>query len=344
MRFFEYLLDRKYTMLFYLFLMSFVTAVIALDPGQQVGMDNIIYINGVALLFFILYLLGGYWFKRQFYRQVQQILEENPGEIIYALPAAGSYEQRLYWQLLQKIYVEQKNNMDKLNEQRKENLEFINTWVHEIKTPLATSHLLIENNRGRYGDDELLDNLEEEVNRMDGLVEQVLYHARMDDFSRDYLIQEYELKPLINEVVKRHARLFISKKIGIKIDELKLNVLTDRKWLMFILSQVLGNSLKYTSAGGEIHIYAEEDVKEKRLVIADNGVGIKAEDRERVFDRGFTGYNGRMFSKSTGMGLYLARSLSRKLGHEMSVESEFGQYTRVFLHFPRLGDYYRFNG
>ncbi len=336
MKFSEYLSDRKYLLLFYLILISFITAVIALDPGQQVTVDNIIYINVVALVLLVIYLLGGYIRRQRFYRQIQQSLESNLAGIVHTLPQPGNYEQKLYRRLLEMIYSEQKEYLETLHEQRKENLEFINSWVHEIKTPLAASHLLIENSRGQYAD-ELLDSLEEEVTRMDGLVEQVLYHARMDDFARDYLIQEYELQPLVNELVKGQARLFISRKIGVNIGEIDISVLTDRKWLLFILNQVLSNSLKYTPAGGLIRIYAEEDAREKRLVIADNGVGIKAEDIERVFARGFTGYNGRKFSKSTGMGLYLARTLARKLGHEMSIDSELGEYTRVYLHFPRLG-------
>ncbi|MGR6836044.1 sensor histidine kinase [Syntrophomonas erecta] len=340
MRLYEYLLDRKYLILFYLLLMFFVTAVISLDPGGRVNMNNVIYINGVALFLFIIYLLGSFVFKQQFYRQFQKSLEENPGGIIHTMPTPGTYEQRLYRKLLEKIYLEQKNYLEKLYTQRKEDLEFTNSWVHEIKTPLATSHLLIENSRGKCPDG-ILDSLEEELVRMDGLVEQVLYYARRDDFAKDYFIQEHELKPLINELVKNHARTFISKKIRITIDRIDIMVLTDRKWLMFILSQVLSNSLKYTHEGGSISIYAEENTEEKRLVIVDNGIGIKAEDIGRVFDRGFTGYNGRIFSKSTGMGLYLARSLARKLGHEMTIESEFKKYTRVTIHFPRLGDYYR---
>lgn len=339
MRFYEYLLDRKYSILFYIFLMSFITAVISLEPARRVSLDNIIYINGVALFFFTIYLLGSYGFRRHFYQQIQKSLEENPDQLVYPFPTPRNYEQRLYRRQLENIHSGQRSNLEKIYAQRKENLEFINSWVHEIKTPLAASHLLIENSRGKYPD-EFLDSFEEELTRIDGMVEQVLYYAKMDDFAKDYFIQEYELNPIVNELIKNHARIFISKKIAIDIEKLDISVLTDRKWLLFILSQVLSNSLKYTNEGGIISIYAEEDLREKRLVIADNGVGIKAEDIDRVFNRGFTGYNGRVFSKSTGMGLYLARNLARKLGHEISLESEFGEYTKVNLHFPRLVDYY----
>lgn len=342
MRLYEYLLDRRYIILYYLLLMTFITAVIALDPARRVSTDNIVYINGVALLSFVIYLLGGYGFKRQFYRQISRSLEKSSTEAIHSLPTTGNFEQKLFRQMLEKVYAEQRGHLEGLDTRRKENLEFINSWVHEIKTPLATSHLLIENSRGSCPDG-LLDSLEEEMSRMDGLVEQVLYHARMDDFARDYFIQEYELKPLVTELVKNHARIFISKKIRVDIGDFDVTVLTDRKWLMFILGQVISNSLKYTPEGGLIRIQAGKNGEGKKLEITDYGIGIKPEDIERVFERGFTGYNGRNFSKSTGMGLYLARSLARKLGHEMTVESEFGEFTRVNIHFPRLRDYYRPN-
>lgn len=178
------------------------------------------------------------------------------------------------------------------------------------------------------------------MGRIDQLVEQVLYYSKIDDFSRDYFIHELGLKALVNEVIKKHARTFINKNIRVEIDISAMEVNSERKWLMFILDQIISNSLKYTDKGGKIKIHAEQDEQGKRLIITDNGTGIRAEDLERVFDRGFTGYNGRKFSKSTGMGLYLAIKLARKLGHEISIASEYGEYTRVTVHFPKLGDYY----
>jgi signal transduction histidine kinase len=144
---------------------------------------------------------------------------------------------------------------------------------------------------------------------------------------------------LVKEGVKRQAKTFINKRIKIDIGEGNLSVLTDRKWLMFIIDQILSNSLKYTGEGGKISIVYEEDVKEKRLVIEDNGIGIPPEDLDRVFEKGFTGNTGRQHYKSTGMGLYLAKKLCRKLGHDISIESEYGRYTRVVLHFPKHNNY-----
>jgi signal transduction histidine kinase len=118
-------------------------------------------------------------------------------------------------------------------------------------------------------------------------------------------------------------------------------VQSDRKWLGFIIDQIVSNSLKYTGVGGEISFRVEEDGNERRLLIQDTGIGIKPEDIHRVFDKGFTGSNGRSHAKSTGMGLYLAKRLALKLGHDLSVQSEENSYTKVIIHFPKIRNYYR---
>jgi len=117
-------------------------------------------------------------------------------------------------------------------------------------------------------------------------------------------------------------------------------VYTDSKWLSFIIDQIVANSLKYTEEHGEVSFHVEEDAKEKRLLIQDTGIGIKIEDINRVFDKGFTGSNGRIHSKSTGMGLYLAKKMALKLGHDLSIQSETGRFTTVKIHFPKIRNYY----
>ncbi|HEX3011789.1 MAG TPA: sensor histidine kinase [Syntrophomonadaceae bacterium] len=335
----DYLLDQIGLIVFYLLLMTFITAVISLDPGVKVWNHNILYLNIAALFMFGAYLLGTYLRRKGYYTRMIRSIQEEEKEAIYCLPAAQNYEQKLVRQLLTKIYEEQNSKIEKIHTEKKENFEYISAWIHEIKTPIAVSNLLIENNRGQESDD-FLNSLQEEVDRIDQLVEQVLYYSRIDDFSKDYFIREIGLKALVNEVIKKHARTFIHKNIKIELDISDMEVSSDHKWLRFILDQIISNSLKYTEKGGEIKIHAERDEREKRLVITDNGIGIRPEDIDRVFYRGFTGYNGREFSKSTGMGLYLARTLARKLGHDLSITSTYGEYTRVTIHFPKLSNYY----
>lgn len=336
----EYLLDRIYLIIFYFSLMTFITAVIYLDPAVKVWTDNILYINFVAFFFFLIYLMGSYLARKRHYRKVSQIVNDGNEDLIYSLPETHNYEQKLFKQLLLKMYDEQNVKIERISAEKRKNFEFISSWIHEIKTPIAVSNLLIENNRGK-ADDELLNSFAEEVDRIDNLVEQVLYYSKTDDFSRDYFINDFDIKTLVNEAIKKHAKTFIHKNIKIDLGDLDITVTSDKKWLLFILDQIITNSLKYTEQGGLIKIYTETEEREKRLIIMDNGIGIKTEDIDRVFDRGFTGYNGREFTKSTGMGLYLTKKLARKLGHDVSIDSVYGEYTRVTIHFLKLGDYYK---
>lgn len=331
----EYLLDNIGLIIFYILLMTFITAVICLDPSFRVWTNNILYLNLATFFMLCIYLLGAYLLRKQYYTQIARTIQEEE-EILNRLPAAHTYEQKLFGKLLQKIYAQQNNKIEKIYREKKDNFEFISAWIHEIKTPIAVSNLLIENNRGKESDD-FLTSIQQEVDRINGLVEQVLYYSKIDDFSRDYFVQELELQSLINQVIKKHARTFIHKNIRIETASHDMEVMSDKKWLLFILDQIISNSLKYTGQGGKIKIHTERDEREKRLIIMDNGIGIRAEDIERVFDRGFTGFNGREFSKSTGIGLYLARKLARKLGHDISVESVYCEYTCITIHFPKLG-------
>lgn len=333
----EYLLDQIGLIIFYILLMTFITAVIYLDPAVKVWTNNILYLNMAALFLFCAYLTGTYLLRKGYYTQIiRAIHAEKEGP--YSLPAAHNYGQKLFKKLLFKIYDEQNSRIEKIHEEKKENFEFISSWIHEIKTPIAVSTLLLENS-SRKDEDELLNSLGEEIDRIDHLVEQVLYYSKIDDFSRDYFVHELELNKVISESIKKHAKIFIAKNIRIEMENLDITVTTDRKWLLFILDQIISNSLKYTPPGGLIKVYTEKDDREKRLIIMDNGIGIRPEDIDRVFDRGFTGYNGREFGKSTGMGLYLARRLARKLGHDMSIDSIYGEHTRVMIHFLKLSQW-----
>jgi signal transduction histidine kinase len=335
----EYLSDQISLILFFLLLMAFITSVIILDPTFQVWRYNLLYINLIAFFLFALYLMIVYLLKNQYYIQLQKaVAEEKPTP--ESLPSPRSNEQKLFQKLLVQTQDQQNTRIEKIYEEKKDNFEFISAWVHEIKIPIAVINLLIENNPGK-DKDELLSSIGQETGRIDRLVEQVLYYSKIDDFSKDYFVQELELKALVNQVIKKHARTFIHKEIKIETNRLDMQITSDKKWLLFILDQIISNALKYTNKNGQIEIRGEEDEREKRLIITDNGIGIRPEDIDRVFDRGFTGYNGREFTKSTGMGLYLARRLARKLGHDLSIDSVYGEYTRLTIHFPRLGDYYR---
>lgn len=339
MKFRKYLIDKRYMSLFYIIIMLFVSLVVYLDPTVKVSIENIFYINVVSFILFSMYLVGSYIYNKRYYDTLEHIIKSNRSDIINSLPESNTYEQILYNKLLKYLYEEQNKKIEELYREKKENLEYITSWVHEVKTPIAVSRLIIENDIGKTKK-EILESLEEEIDKIEAQVERALYKSRIDSFSRDYLINEIKLEKVIKETIKKHAKTFINKKIEILIENVDIDVSTDKKWLMFIIDQIIWNSLKYTNKNGSIKISTEKDENEKRLIIEDNGIGIKVEDIGRVFEKGFTGHCGRENYKSTGMGLYLAKKLARKLGHDITIQSEYEKYTRVIIHFPKLIDYY----
>ena len=318
--------------------MLFISLVIYLDGYIKVRITSILYLNIVPFSFFAIYLTVSYLYYRIYYKSLTDIVEKERDEIINRLPNPKNYQQILFHNVLSTLFNEQSSKMQRLFEQKKEYEEFITSWVHQVKTPVAVSRLLIENN-SKTPKRETLYSLEEELDKIEHYIEQALYYSKIDDFSKDYLIDEVGLERLVKEAVKKQAKTFINKKITIEIQNVDLTVTSDKKWLSFILEQVLSNALKYTTSGGRISIYGLVEEKAQKLIVEDNGKGIKTEDLDRVFDKGFTGYNGRENYKSTGIGLYLSKKLARKLGHDLSIESKYNEYTKVTIILPKLSDY-----
>lgn len=208
--------------------------------------------------------------------------------------------------------------------------EYIETWVHEIKTPIASSKLIIDNNNN-----EITRKIDHQLNKIENFVEQVLYYSRSNEIYKDYLIKEVNLLKVVQNVIRRNYRDFIGKKISVEILDIDINVYSDTKWIEFILNQIIGNSIKYIKeTGSKIKIYLKENSDQIILTIEDNGIGIPSQDVRRVFEKGFTGENGRKFTKSTGMGLYLCYKLCKKLGLGINLESEENVGTKVNMIFP----------
>lgn len=334
----KYLLDNKFLIVFYIVLMSFISSVVYLDTTLKISFYNLLYINFVSFTFFLIYIISSYLLKKRYYTLLYDIVNYEE-DIINSLPYPKTYEETLYNTLFKKIYEKQNIKLEELHEEKRENLEFTNTWVHEIKTPIAVMRLIMENNTSKNSD-EILSDLEDELDKIDDYVEQSLYYSKLDSFSKDYFIKEIDAQKLMKEIIKRYAKTFINKQIKIDISPSPLTICTDKKWIEFIINQILSNSLKYTHEKGRIKINFENLEKEQRIIIEDNGIGIKEEDIGRVFDKGFTGYTGRKYYKSTGMGLYLAKKLAKKLSHNISIESVYGNYTKVTIHFPKITDYF----
>lgn len=319
--------------------MTFLSLVTFLDGSIKVSFSSILYVNFLGSISFLVYLTIDFLYLKKYYDDLNKLTKSSLEEIPGFLTKGNNFHQKFYNSLIKDVYKYQNQKIEKLYLDKIENMDFITSWVHEIKTPIAVSNLIIENSFNKPIE-YTLDSIEEELSKIDNYVEQALYYSKIDDFSKDYFVNELNLEMLLKDTIKKNAKNFINKKIKLDMHNLDISILSDKKWLAFILNQVLCNSLKYSREGGTIHIYGETSDKYKQLIIKDNGIGIKSEDLSRVFDKGFTGYNGRIHNKSTGMGLYLSKKMCDKLGHIIKIDSNQNEYTKVSIIFPKLGDYF----
>ena len=203
-------------------------------------------------------------------------------------------------------------------------MDYYTLWVHQIKTPIAASQLLVQDVEPPI----VKQQMEQELFKIDSYANLVLQYLRLESFHDDLVLKRVSVEDLVKEVVRKYALFFIQKNLKVDLHDLEQEVITDRKWLLVIIEQLLSNSLKYTSTGG-IEIY----FKNQTLYIKDSGIGIKNSDVLRVFERGFSGYNGHLTQQSSGLGLYLSKKIAEQLGHRITLHSEVGQGTTVAIHF-----------
>lgn len=205
-------------------------------------------------------------------------------------------------------------------------------WTHQIKTPVAALKLLLEN-CGEQGKNSFL--MKEELFKIEQYVEMVLTFQRLESLSSDLVLRECDLCEMLKQAVRKFSVLFINKGLSLELQEMQLKVVTDEKWFGFCIDQLVSNSVKYTKQG-RISIWAKRDVEKVILCVQDTGIGICPEDLPRIFERGFTGCNGRMDEKSTGIGLYLCHRIFEHLGITIQVESEVDRGTKIFLGIPTV--------
>lgn len=237
------------------------------------------------------------------------------------LPAPKNAIEQKYQELLQILYKNKIELTVQADNKQKDLVDYFTQWTHQIKTPIAAMRLLLQSEQK-----EQTAELELELIKIEQYVEFVLQYLRLESMSNDLVFKKYELDDIIKQAIRKNAKMFIRKKISLNYSDVNLTVLTDEKWLLFVIEQILSNALKYTKEGS-ISIYR----KNKRLIIEDTGIGIQAEDLPRVFEKGFTGFNGRAFKQSTGIGLYLCKQILTKLSHDITIESEVGVGTKVMI-------------
>ena len=245
-----------------------------------------------------------------------------PAALMGDFPKPASLAEADYLRIVQALRQEQAETLDRANLRYQDMVDYYTTWVHQIKTPIASMRLTLQNE-----DSDLSRRLSEDLFRIEQYVEMVLCYLRLDAESTDYTIQEYDLDGIIRQAVRKFAAQFIHRKIRLEYQPVNVRVVTDEKWLLFVLEQLLSNALKYTPSG-VITIGLEEP---KTLCIRDTGIGIAPEDLPRIFEKGYTGYNGRNDKKASGIGLYLCRRICRNLGHTITANSSLDSGTVIRL-------------
>lgn len=241
-------------------------------------------------------------------------------------PEAMTVIERSYQEMIQSFYAEHLRLMTQQAKLEKDREDYYTVWAHPIKTPISAVKLLLQA-EGKEENRLFL----AELFKIEQYTELVLQYLRMDSVTTDFMFQTYALSPLVKQVIRKYFVLFIQKKMKLEFVETEDMVLTDEKWLGFMIEQILSNAIKYTPAGGKIRIEMIRLGADCTLTITDTGMGIQAEDLPRVFEKGFTGYNGRIDKKSTGIGLYLCKKISEKLGHELIIQSEASKGTQVAI-------------
>ncbi len=256
--------------------------------------------------------------KHELLARIQTITDTITG----VMPQIDSVDDEDYQQIICLLGEEHNRYRTDTNRKYADMIDYYTVWAHQIKTPIASMRLHLQNE-----DTPLSRKLSTDLFRVEQYVEMVLTFLRLNSESTDYVIREYDLDKIVKQAVKKFAGEFIGRKLSLVYDSLKTTVITDEKWLSFVIEQVLSNALKYTPTGN-ITITLEP---EKKLCIRDTGIGITAEDLPRIFENGYTGYNGRTDKKASGIGLYLCKRICGNLGHTIKAESNVGEGTVITI-------------
>lgn len=287
-------------------------------------LEALIYTGSFCFLAALIASISDYANYKESYKKLN-FLEQNILNDLDALPKSLDIRIDYYHKIIEKLYEELEKLTQENRQKNTDMVDYYSMWVHQIKTPIAAMNFLLDNEEV---DQKIL---QQELFKIERYVEMVLTYIRLDSISSDYVITKINLDEVVKDSVKKYATIFINKKIKLNYVSHETMIISDKKWLSFAFEQILGNSVKYSSAGGEITI----ETCENKLVIEDRGIGIKEEDQPRIFEKGFTGFNGRYEKKSSGLGLYLCKKTLDKLGHHIEISSKVGEGTRIEITFPK---------
>ncbi len=331
----KFIMEEKISILVSIAVFGVVNIYLAMEYSFRALIGDILYLDLILLILYTIAFLAKFkgWQERYsaLYESVikqeeitaEEIRSKYMSEEIMSYMAAKS-EQKLSH--IMKMYEGRLRDVE----------EYISKWVHEIKLPISALTIILE----RIEDEKLESSIKNETEKINFLVNSVMYGSRATAASENIFILEERLDLIVKSAVKNHMFFLIKNNIEISLENLNFLVYTDKKWMIYILDQIINNAIKYAKPNAKICFYAEKHKQEIILYVKDNGIGIAPEDRERIFQKGFTGSNGRnTVYKSTGMGLYFSKKICEKLGHQIVVESVKDQYTMFQIHFKRISDY-----
>ena len=337
MSLFKYLKDSLRTISCFLLIILIINLILITSTDLDKSILDIFYMNMLLFLIFIGFLIIDYIGWKSTYKGIENALNAHEKIDTY-LPEGEKLEQLLMRKIIDFKNEEKLEEIKVLKESLEEVNDYTTKWVHEIKVPISVCELIAD----KMEDEGLYDTskeLRQEIERINFLINQVLYTSRASTYSQDFIVEEVNLGTLVKSIIKNNVNSFLSKKIEVEIGDLDFNIFTDSKWVCYVLEQIINNACKYVDINGEIEISAMENSESVILFIRDNGMGISAKDINRIFDRGFTGDNGRKTRKSTGMGLYICKKVADKLNINIEVSSQVSKFTEFRIIFYKLSDY-----
>lgn len=331
----KYLKDKIWYILLFIIMLMFI---FLLFLAFKVKTELIIVTLTIIFIFFTLSIVIDFFKKKNFYNDLLTNIDalDKAYLVLETIDKPNFYEGRLLYQALYEINKSMSEAVNSLKLQVDDFKDYVEMWIHEVKIPISSLVLMQHNHKNEFSKEVIM-----QIKKIENYVEQILYYVRQETAEKDYLISEVSLKKIINKVLLKNKDDILENEINLIVDTLTCNVSTDSKWLEFIINQIINNSIKYKKdiKDSYIKISVKEEKDKIYLMIEDNGIGIPSNDIPLVFKKSFTGQNGRTKSKSTGMGLFIAKSLCDKLGHKIRIESEEDKCTKVIITFSK-NNYY----